>query len=116
MRRSLIILLFIASDFVLHAQTIKESISGKVSYVTSQNIYVKFRSTAGISAGDTLYISSDEKLEPVLKVINLSSVSCVCTPIADIVLPVDHLIVAWIRPENAQPAEKEVMNVIPETP
>ena len=116
MRRSLIILLFIASGFVLHGQTIKESISGKVSFVTSQNIYVKFRSTAGISAGDTLYISSDEKLEPVLKVINLSSVSCVCTPIADIVLPVDHLIVAWIRPENAQPAEKEVMNVIPETP
>jgi hypothetical protein len=114
MRGILIILLFIASVLVLHGQTVKERISGKVSFVTSQNVYVKFRSTAGISAGDTLYILSDERPDPVLKVINLSSVSCVCTPVSDIVLPVDHLIVAFIKAGNSENVVKEVQPVIQE--
>lgn len=116
MRGTLIILLFIASGLFLNGQTVKERISGKVSFISSQNIYVKFRSTAGISAGDTLYISSDEKLEPVLKVINLSSVSCLCTPLSEIVLPADHLIIAMIKTVNSHPVEKEAVNDKKENP
>ena len=116
MRGTLIILLFTASGLLLNGQTVKERISGKVSFISSQNIYVKFRSTAGISAGDTLYISSDEKLEPVLKVINLSSVSCLCTPLSEIVLPADHLIIAMIKTDNSQPVEKEAVNDKKENP
>jgi len=115
MRGTLIILLFTASVLLLHGQTVKERISGKVSFVSSQNIYVKFRSTTGISAGDTIYISSDENLDPALKVINLSSVSCLCTPLSDIVLPVDHLVVAMIETENSQPVDKEAENVLQES-
>ncbi|MDQ1332394.1 MAG: hypothetical protein QG576_428 [Bacteroidota bacterium] len=116
MRGTLVILFITASGLALHAQTVKERISGKVSFISSQNIYVKFRSTAGISAGDTLYISSDEKLEPVLKVINLSSVSCLCTSLSDIVLPADHLIVAMIKTDNSQAVEKEAQTLIQEIP
>lgn len=116
MRVNLIILLFLAEGLVLNGQIVRESLSGKVSYVTSQNIYVKFRATAGISSGDTLYISSGETLVPVLKVSDLSSVSCVCTSISDVVLPVDHLIVARIITKNPQPVEKVAEKVIQDTP
>ncbi len=100
----------------LKGQTVTVNVTGKVSFLSSQNIYVKFGSTAGISAGDTLFISSGGRLIPVLKVNNLSSVSCVCTAISDIDLPVDHLIVARIKPENPKPAEKVTENIIKEIP
>lgn len=54
---------------------------GKVSFASPQSIYVKFKSTDGLSAGDTLFVYSGGKLSPVLIIKNLSSVSCVCTSI-----------------------------------
>ncbi len=40
----------------LKGQSVTENLVGKVSYVSSQNIYVRFKSSEGIFVGDTLYI------------------------------------------------------------
>ena len=58
-----------------------ENLNGQVSFVSTKNVYVKFKSTAGISVGDTLFANLNGKLIPVLTVDNLSSLSCVCTVI-----------------------------------
>ncbi len=90
----------------LNGQTGTENLTGKVSFVSSQNTYVKFKSTSGISAGDTLFISSGGKLVPVLKVNNLSSTSCICSPLSNEFLAVDHLILARIKSSNQKPVIK----------
>ena len=73
-------LFFIAGHGFLHAQVVLEK--GAVSYVSTQNVYVKFSSTEGINIGDTLYLKNGEDLLPALRVTNKSSVSCVCSRIA----------------------------------
>jgi len=89
---------FILFVFVLsikaQGQQAKENLSGQVSFVGSQNVYVKFKSTEGISAGDTLYTSSNGDMLPVLIVTNLSSVSCVCTVISSVTLKVADVLIA----------------------
>ena len=54
---------------------------GKVSFVTSKNVYVKFDNTKGIQIGDTLSTVAGKKLNPALVVNRLSSTSAVCTPL-----------------------------------
>lgn len=63
----------------LSGQTQSNALEGVVSYVTTQNVYVKFKSTKTISAGDTLFMFLDGNLESALVVDNLSSISCVCS-------------------------------------
>jgi hypothetical protein len=63
---------------ILFGQGSSELISGKVSYVTSQNIYVKFKNTKLIEVGDTLQISKGATMTPCLVVTQKSSSSCVC--------------------------------------
>ena len=90
----------------LQGQTQAESKEGTISFMTSQNIYVKFQSTATILAGDTLFIVQDAKMIPVLVVKDLSSISCVCTPISAKQLSVADKIIS--RPKIVQskkPAE-----------
>lgn len=93
----------------LKGQSVTENLVGKVSFVSSQNIYVRFKSCEGISVGDTLYIPAGDSLVPALVVNSLSSVSCLCSPVSDHTVPVDHIIIARIRAdkpntENAPPA------------
>ncbi|MBK7132870.1 MAG: hypothetical protein IPH69_08670 [Bacteroidales bacterium] len=68
--------------FILSGQTGKISISGQVSFVSTQNIYVKFKSTDGITVGDTLFSQREGRLIPALIVRNLSTTSCVCAPLS----------------------------------
>lgn len=60
--------------FLSHAQSIEE---GKVSFITSENVYIRFNSTKPISIGDTLFF----KEVPCFKVIRKSSTSCICQKI-----------------------------------
>lgn len=60
-----------------------EPMEGVVSYTTTQNVYVKFKSTESIEPGDTLFLKIGEKLVPALQVTNRSSISCVCKPLTD---------------------------------
>jgi len=92
----LFILLFFLS-FTVYSQTSPEVLNGKVSFITTQNVYVKFENTEGIIVGDTLYISQDTKLVPALVVNSMSSISCVGTPLTKNVLNLAVQIVAKKR-------------------
>lgn len=73
---------FFAIAFSLQGQDNTVLKSGKVSYKTSKNVYVKFASTESINIGDTLFLNSKGKMIPALLVDNKSSISCVCSPIS----------------------------------
>ena len=76
---SLILIIFYALS--LSGQTQSSVEEGKISYITSQSIYVKFESTKNIEVGDTLFFQDEGNLIPAMVVNSLSSISCVCTPI-----------------------------------
>lgn len=101
----------------LKGQSVTENLVGKVSFVSSQNIYVKFKSSEGITAGDTLYIPAGDTLVPALIVNSLSSVSCLCSSISDHPVPVDHIIIARIRvdkPKNEVAAPLDISDASPQ--
>lgn len=75
------IILLMISGLILKGQTVIEPEEGAVSFVTSQNVYVKFKSTENIAVGDTLFVNQAGVPAPALVVTNLSSISCVCIPI-----------------------------------
>jgi len=63
----------------IYGQEKDQLINGKVSFVTSKNIYVKFNDTKNINIGDTLKFLNQKT--PCLTVKNKSSNSVVCTTI-----------------------------------
>lgn len=103
--------LLIISGLRLDGQNVNESEEGNVTYVTSQNVYVQFKSTAGIAKGDTLFIRQGDKLIPALKVTDLSSISCVCIPLINTPLTVSEKIERMKK--NVQPAKKEEIIITP---
>jgi hypothetical protein len=92
----------------LFGQVVTESISGQVSFVSSQNVYVKFNSTIGIAVGDTLFTTSNGTLTPALKVTNLSSTSCICTAISTGTFAVTDKINAKKKIPTEKPKEKVI--------
>lgn len=52
---------------------------GNVSFVTSNNVYVKFQDTKNIAIGDTLFLLANNAMSHCLVVNNKSSMSCVAT-------------------------------------
>ena len=107
------IIVFIFFGLNLSGQTPDEPVEGSVSYISSQNVYVKFRSTENITVGDTLFISKDGSLIPVLKVENLSSISCVCSPISNQTFIVSDKIIAKSKLKGTQQSSET--NVLPAT-
>jgi len=85
MRTVLAVILLFAACATLPAQETRE---GKVSYITSQHVYVRFASTEGISDGDTLFRHGTAGEVPALVVKNHSSTSCVCSPLGNVSLSV----------------------------
>jgi len=94
MRQVILTILILTLTTTIYAQVGIEDLSGQVSYISSQNVYVRFGSTSGISAGDTLFVSKDYKKVPVLVVTNLSSTSCVCVPLGSPDLKVADMVLA----------------------
>ena len=82
MKQLLPLFLLLISGLSLKGQTFGDSKEGTVTFISTQNVYVKFQSTEGIFAGDTLFMIQDVNLIPVLIVKDLSSISCVCTSIS----------------------------------
>jgi hypothetical protein len=111
MKNILPVILLLLFGYVLKGQTPGESKEGAISFITSQNIYVKFQSTENILAGDTLFIVQDSKLIPVLIVKDLSSISCVCTPISSRKLSVSDKILT--QRKIIQPKKSKQVSVIP---
>ncbi len=92
----------------LQGQNEPAPIRGQVSFISSQNIYVRFKSTEGISEGDTLFSLSNGEMLPVLVVNNLSSSSCICTAISSPGLSVSDDVFAVLESEPDKPVEPVV--------
>ena len=107
--------LFVIACFLLGiGQVCAQEISfteGIVSYITGQNVYVKFASTQGIENGDTLYIMKNEIHEPVLIVQHRSSISCLCVPIDTFSLKVSDKIFS----KKAKKDSNEILVIVPES-
>lgn len=110
-----IILLLVVFSTELNSQTLNETITGKVSFASSQNIYVRFKSTEGISAGDTLFVYVSGKITPVLVVKNLSSSSCVCTSVSSKSLSLSQDVIARKKVNKAKPEIKSTVKKVAET-
>lgn len=93
MRKAILIMLTMIVTSGLSAQEKKE-IKGTVSYVTSQNVYVKFLSTTGLEKGDTLMAAREGRQVPALLIENLSSISCVCRPLLEREFKTGEVIIA----------------------
>jgi len=76
-KRFYILLIVLASASVCFSQTKSKSLEGKVTFVTSTNVYVRFEDTKSITIGDTLHVSRGSGLSPCLIVNNKSSTSSV---------------------------------------
>lgn len=109
MRFLLVINFVIIFGLNLNAQTSSENSEGAVSFLSSQNIYVKYKSTNGISIGDTLFTISNNILIPSLVVKNLSSTSIVCSPLASVKFNVNDKIIAKRRIENMKPEKSKAI-------
>jgi hypothetical protein len=89
-------------------QSIADTLSGQVSYMTSQSIYVKFSSTRDINVGDTLYMIHEYSMVSAVVVKNMSSTSCVGTSISNVPLLVGTRIMAKIKPPPPQQPSQSV--------
>ena len=76
----IVCLLFCAQVSFGQKETVIEK--GVVTYVTPQNVYVKFASTEFINKGDTLFVQKGAQMLPALLVKDKSSTSCVCTSLS----------------------------------
>ena len=114
MKLVLSVLLFIILALNSYGQISETVLKGTISYITTQNVYVKFDQTAGIKVGDTLFIARNNVLIPILTVNNLSSVSCVGMPVGQNVLTVSTPIFAKIRMEKKQdePLAQDLKEVV----
>jgi len=117
MRYLFLLILFSQFGLSLRGQTQSALEEGTVSYITSQNVYIKFKSTKNISEGDTLYIRQESKLLPALKVNKLSSISCVCSPLSSYKFKLSDLVFVKLKPTLVSPDEKTedviVTNILP---
>ncbi len=77
-------ILFLSPCLCLFGQERKQLITGKVSFVTSKNIYIKFKSTENIKIGDTLKFLNQNN--SCLVATNKSSNSVVCITINDCII------------------------------
>ena len=56
MKIYLSLMLFGISTYLFPKEEMTNVLEGTVSYISSQNIYVKFNTTEGIETGDTLFL------------------------------------------------------------
>lgn len=75
MKRQILFIVFILNSIMLAQTTEREIKEGSVTFISSQNIYVKFENTDGLEAHDTLYIKSGNEFIPALIIRFISSSS-----------------------------------------
>jgi hypothetical protein len=83
MKKYLLITLLYFAFFKLYGQTTQNFVEGKVSYITMQNIYVRFEATGMVQKGDTIFIRKDQKLVPLFISESVSSTSSVGKPLGN---------------------------------
>ncbi|MEH6537247.1 MAG: hypothetical protein V7719_12690 [Psychroserpens sp.] len=100
------ILSFAIICFHTNAQDNEYILEGKVTFITSKNVYVKFDNTQMIKIGDTLRISNNK---PCLLVNNKSSSSVVCTKINDCDIEKDTIVLCQYSLVNDAVIEEEAI-------
>lgn len=85
----------------LNGQETSTLLAGKVSYITVQNIYVKFPGTENIHPGDTVFLQTGSSLIPLFLVESLSSVSCVGKPLDKVDVKIDDFVVIRVKVKKA---------------
>ena len=113
MRIILPIFLLVILGLNLKGQNVIEPEEGTISYITTQNVYVKFKSTENIAVGDTLFSQEGENLVPILVVNNLSSISCVCTPVSDRSLTVSDKVFTKAKTMELPEPQEEIILIPP---
>lgn len=116
MKQYILIFYFIVITAGLKGQAGVEVLQGQVSFVSSRNVYVKFKSTVGISAGDTLFAKSNGSMIPLLTVNNLSSLSCICTAITSATPSVADYVIAKVKTKDLKSDKPPVEATVAKTP
>jgi len=93
---ALLFLLLSVSNIL--AQDKKILTEGEVSYLSSQNIYVKFETTANMKVGDTLFVAGATGWVPAMVITQLSSISCVGVPVGKKPLVVKSRLTHIVKP------------------
>lgn len=122
MRHLLVVTFLVLGGITVSAQGTIDTMPGEVTFTTSQSVYIKFASTRGIEPGDTLFVLRDGQLTPALIVKNISSTSCVSSPLPGFVFEKGNSIIskqrrkAPAKPDEPIPAPKEPAEnvVVPE--
>jgi hypothetical protein len=94
MKKYVLLILILLIIQHLYGQGVNTLIEGKVSYITTQNIYVKFEQAGTVKTGDTIFIRKDEKLVPLFITESASSTSCVGKPLQSFELKVSDVVLA----------------------
>lgn len=105
MKSTLLVFIFLTLCIMTYGQGTSGDVTGKITYISSQNVYVKFETTEGIHIGDTLYVIKNEKKIPAIVVSNLSSISCVGSPVSTESLSVSTPILARKKITENKPIE-----------
>ncbi len=96
MKRLSLFLLALLVGICALAQT--DPILGEVTFLTTQNVYVRFESTELVRIGDSLFISGREAA--CLLVTNKSTTSCVCQLLGDCNVEKGTAVTAYPQPES----------------
>ncbi|MCU0347076.1 MAG: outer membrane beta-barrel family protein [Saprospiraceae bacterium] len=114
MKKAVAIFMLAANCITVFAQQQTTLLQGTASYVSSQNVYVKFASTEDIAKGDTLFAQKDSLLTPCLVVKDKSSSSCVCSSLLSEKVQVNAVFFARVATKSPLPQPiKEVKNETP---
>lgn len=80
--KRLILLILICLQIFLAAQEKKIiSLPGEITYLSSQNVYIRFNDTSPLTVGDTLFVGNSEDYLPVFIVRFTSAASCAGEPL-----------------------------------
>ncbi len=101
------IVFFILFAFFGKAQETTVIVEGKVSYVSSRNVYVKFVTTKNIEIGDTLFLKRNDQLVAALEVHSKSSTSTVCNSLLEEKRKLKDEIFARVPVEVEKPKKKK---------
>ena len=110
MRKFALLILILIPVFHLFGQEGKPLVEGRVSYITQQNIYVKFEKTGITQPGDTIFIRKEQGLVALFIAESVSSTSCVGKPIVPSEIKVSDVVFTRDRitekPVKEKPDEK----------
>ncbi len=116
MRRFALILLILLSFLKIFGQEIVPPlIEGKISYITLQNIYVKFEGSGLVQVGDTIFVKKGQALTAIFISESVSSTSCVGKPLSPLELKIsDSVFIKNRISTNLQDKNKTTANLLPQ--